>query len=138
RRAMSRKDWTPETTQRWREKVLAGAALHDVPEDDARQVFEALIGFAQFGFPERHAAAFGLLAYQTAWLREYCPAEFYCALYNNWPMGFYPPHVFTGDARRHGIEILRPSINSSEAKCTVVASASRPASDGRVVDGRAV
>jgi error-prone DNA polymerase len=90
-----------------------------VPLDVAERTFESLAGFAQFGFPKSHAAAFGLLAYQTTWLKEHFPAEFFCALFNNWPMGFYPPHVFTNDARRHGVEVLRPEINASRVACTV-------------------
>ena len=86
-------------------KFLAGAEENGVPLDVAERTFESLAGFAQFGFPKSHAAAFGLLAYQTTstWL-EYYPAEFFCALFNNWPMGFYPPHVHQRRpaARRRG------------------------------------
>src|SRR5690606_25153442 len=66
-----------------------------------------------------HAAAFGLLAYQSCWLRHYYPAEFICALLNNQPMGFYAPHVLINDAKRHGIRINRPDVNLSSANCTV-------------------
>ncbi|MBO0683651.1 MAG: error-prone DNA polymerase, partial [Candidatus Dormibacteraeota bacterium] len=69
--------------------------------------------------PKSHAAAFGLLAYQSTWLKVHHPSEFFCALYNNWPMGFYPPHVFTNDARRHGVRVLGPNVNVSLASCTV-------------------
>jgi error-prone DNA polymerase len=129
RRAMGRKDWDATRQEEYRGKFLAGAAARDVPEDVAEDVFQSLVGFAQFGFPKSHAAAFGLLAYQTAWLKEYHPAEFFCALFNNWPMGFYPPHVFTNDARRHGIRIVRPDIGESLATCTV-ADTSKTASGG--------
>ena len=78
-----------------------------------------LLGFAEFGFPKSHATAFALLAYQSAWLKRYYPAEFSCALFNNQPMGFYPPHVLTNDAQRHGIAVLRPDINISRAACAV-------------------
>ena len=81
-----------------------------------------MLGFAQFGFPKSHGTAFALLAYQTAWLKQYYPAQFICALFNNQPMGFYPPHVLTNDAKRHGIMINRPDINSSSIDCTVVSS----------------
>lgn len=118
RRAMGRNDW-PEHIETYRGKFLAGAEEKGVPLDVAERTFESLAGFAQFGFPKSHAAAFGLLAYQTTWLKEYYPAEFFCALFNNWPMGFYPPHVFTNDARRRGVGILRPEINASRVNCTV-------------------
>src|SRR5690606_5507478 len=66
-----------------------------------------------------HGAAFGLLAYQTTWLKHYYPPEYLCALLNEQPMGFYPPHVLTKDAQRHGVEVRRPDVNLSDAGCTV-------------------
>jgi error-prone DNA polymerase len=119
RRSMGRKDWDTALAEKYRTKFLAGAAERGVSPEAAQRMFQSLEGFAQFGFPKSHAAAFGLLAYQTAWLKEHYPVEFFCALFNNWPMGFYPPHVFTNDARRHGIPILRPDINASESTCSV-------------------
>ena len=74
-------------------------------------------GFAGFGFPKSHAAAFALLAYQSAWLRRYYPAEFLCALMNAQPMGFYPPSSLVRDAQRRGVEVRPPHINRSEAEC---------------------
>ncbi|TAJ21059.1 MAG: hypothetical protein EPO65_02195 [Dehalococcoidia bacterium] len=82
-------------------------------------MFENLLGFAEFGFPKSHGAAFGLLAYQSTWLKHYYLPEYLCALLNEQPMGFYPPHVLTKDAQRHGVDIRRPDINRSAAKCTV-------------------
>jgi error-prone DNA polymerase len=61
-----------------------------------------------------------VLAYQSAWLRHYYAAEYYAALLNNQPMGFYAPHVLIGDARRHGLQVLRVSINRSVARCKPV------------------
>ncbi|MGH7776578.1 MAG: DNA polymerase III subunit alpha [Candidatus Dormibacterales bacterium] len=124
RRAMSRRDWD-RTAPAYRERFMAGALARDVPPPIAERMFENLCGFAAFGFPKSHAAAFALLAYQSAWLKEHHPPEFYCALYNNWPMGFYPPHVFTNDARRHGVRVLRPDVNSSLARCSVTEGAVR-------------
>ena len=85
----------------------------------AGTVFRKIQGFAEFGFPKAHAAAFGLLAYQTAWLRTYYPAEFLCALFNAQPMGFYGPHVLVNDGKRHGLEVLPPDINRSGANCII-------------------
>ena len=124
RRAMSRHDWEQER-ESFHRRFIGGAAGKGVPEPVAEAMFENLSGFASFGFPKSHAAAFGLLAYQSAWLKEYHPVEFYCALYNNWPMGFYPPHVFTNDARRHDVEVLGPDVNISAARCTVEGGAVR-------------
>jgi error-prone DNA polymerase len=124
RRAMSRRDWQ-RTAGSYRQSFMEGALGQGVPEDVAAGMFRNLEGFAAFGFPKSHAAAFGLLAYQSAWLKEHHPAEFYCALYNNWPMGFYPPHVFTNDARRHDVEVRGPDVNVSAAACTVEGDAVR-------------
>ena len=118
RRAMSRKR-SHEIMESYRDQFLQGAAERDVAPRVAERVFENLKGFAEFGFPKSHAAAFALLAYQTAWLKRYYPAEFACALFNNQPMGFYPPHVLTNDAKRHGIAVLRPEINTSRTGCSV-------------------
>jgi len=118
RRAISRKR-SREAMQGFRQQFREGALARGVDEETARAVFDKLLGFAEYGFPKSHAAAFAVLAYQSAWLRRYYPAEFYCALFNAQPMGFYAPHVFTNDAKRHGVEVLNPDINLSGARCTV-------------------
>ena len=63
-------------------------------------------GFSGFGFPKSHGAAFGLLAYQSTWLRVHYGPEFLCALLNEQPMGFYPPDALVHEAQRRGIEVL--------------------------------
>src|SRR3990170_2923376 len=118
RRAMSRKRSHAAMAGFW-EQFRDGAARKGVPERVARRVFDKLLAFSEFGFPKSHAAAFAILAYQSAWLRRYYPTEFYTALFNAQPMGFYAPHVLTNDAKRHGIEVLPPDVNRSGAKCTV-------------------
>lgn len=118
RRLLSRRD-IGQSIGLYEELFMRGAAENGVSPEQARKVWEGLCGFASFGFPKSHAAAFALLAYQSAYLKEYFAPEFYCALYNNWPMGFYPPHVFTNDAKRHGVRVLRPDVNVSREKCTV-------------------
>ena len=119
RRAMSRKR-SAMTMERYRQTFMAGALAHDdVSEADATTMFENLLGFAEFGFPKSHGAAFGLLAFQSTWLKHYYPPEYLCALLNEQPMGFYPPHVLTKDAQRHGVDVRRPDINLSNARCTV-------------------
>jgi error-prone DNA polymerase len=118
RRAMSRKR-SLAAMQRYEQQFMDSALAQGVPRAVAERTFQNLLGFAEFGFPKSHGAAFGLLAYQTTWLKRYHPAPFFCALFNNQPMGFYPPHVLTNDARRHEIEVLRPDINISNARCTV-------------------
>jgi error-prone DNA polymerase len=76
-------------------------------------------GFAGFGFPKAHSAAFGLLAYQSTWLRVHYGPEFLCALLNEQPMGFYPPDSLAHEAQRRGIPLRAPDVNLSAAQCTV-------------------
>lgn len=118
RRAMTRKR-SHEAMESMRALFIAGAQGEDIAADLANQIFDKLAGFADYGFPKSHAAAFGFLAYQSCWLKHYYPAEFLCALLNNQPMGFYAPHVLINDAKRHGIRVLRPDINASQLECTV-------------------
>ena len=101
RRAMSRRR-SRELMESFWEEFRDGAAVRGVPEGIARRVFEQVAAFSEFGFPKSHAAAFGLLAYQSAWLRYYHPVEYYTALFNNQPMGFYSLDVLCRDAARHG------------------------------------
>ena len=77
------------------------------------------MAFSEFGFPKAHAAAFGLLAYQSAWLRRHYPAEFLCALLNEQPMGFYPPASLVRDAQRRGVEMRGADVNASLAACSI-------------------
>lgn len=118
RRAMSRKR-SREAINKLKQQFIEGALSQGVTEQVAETVFAKIAGFAEFGFPKAHAAAFALLAYQTAWLRQYYPAEFLCSLFNAQPMGFYAPHVLVNDGKRHGIEVLSPDINLSDANCTI-------------------
>ena len=117
RRAMSRRR-SRAAMERFREQFVRGAAeKHQMAEHEALAIFTKLIGFSEFGFPKSHAYAFAILAYQSAWLRRYYPAEYYAALLNNQPMGFYSPHVLVGDAKRHGLAVLRVAINRSGVTC---------------------
>src|SRR6266571_213797 len=118
RRAMSRRRSRELMAGFW-EEFRDGAAARGVPEQTAERVFTQVIAFSEFGFPKSHAAAFGLLAYQSAWLRHYHPAEYYCALFNNQPMGFYSLDVLGRDAKRNDVEIRLPDVNASDVWCTI-------------------
>jgi error-prone DNA polymerase len=124
RRAMSRKR-SEAAIEAYRERFLAGAMANGVPRETAELVFGKINGFASFGFPKSHAAAFALLAYQSAWLRHRYPAEFLCALLNAQPMGFYPPASLVRDAQRRGVEVLPPDVQRSSAKCQIEGGAVR-------------
>ena len=76
-------------------------------------------GFAGFGFPKSHSAAFGLLAYQSTWLRVHYGPEFLCALLNEQPMGFYAPDSLVHEAAHRGITVLPVDVNASGQQCAV-------------------
>jgi len=124
RRSMSRKRSREAMAAHW-EAFRDGAAARGVDETTARTVFEQVVAFSEFGFPKSHAAAFALLAYQSAWLRTYYPVEYYVALFNNQPMGFYSLDALGRDARRHGVRILLPCVNRSAVACTAEGDALR-------------
>ncbi len=124
RRAMSRKR-SEEAIEAFRARFVEGAVAKGVDAKLADEVYDKLVGFSGFGFPKSHAAAFGLLAYQSAWLRHHFPAEFLCALLNAQPMGFYPPASLVRDAQRRGVEVRPPNVNRSQAKCSIEDSAVR-------------
>jgi error-prone DNA polymerase len=118
RRAMSRKR-SEEAINAYRDRFIEGAVAKGVEREVADRVFEQIRGFSGFGFPKSHAAAFGLLAYQSTWLRVHRGPEFLCALLNEQPMGFYPPDALVHEAQRRGIEVRGPDVVASEVKCSV-------------------
>jgi error-prone DNA polymerase len=118
RRAMSRKR-SQAAMERYRVRFIEGAIGQGVSRDVAERVFGQIEGFSGFGFPKAHSAAFGLLAYQSTWLRVNYGPELLCALLNEQPMGFYPPDALVHEAQRRGVEILPPDVNVSELDCRV-------------------
>ncbi len=118
RRAMSRKR-SEEAIEEHRRRFLAGAAANGVSEEIGERVWGQIRGFSGFGFPKAHSAAFGLLAYQSAWLRIHYGPEFLCSLLNEQPMGFYPPDSLVHEAQRRGIRVAPPCANCSRVLCHV-------------------
>ncbi len=118
RRAMSRKR-SREALEAWRDRFISGALEKAVDEHTANLIYDKLTAFSGFGFPKSHSAAFGLLAYQSAWLRHHYYPEFLAALLNAQPMGFYPPATLVRDGQRHGVETRPPDVNDSAARCLV-------------------
>jgi len=139
RRAMSRKRSQAAIEAHHRAFVAGAMAKHGVGEELAERIFAMVRGFSGFGFPKAHGAAFGLLAYQSTWLRVHYAPELLCALLNEQPMGFYPPDALIHDAQRRGIEVLAPDVNGSEVDCTVeaVPARDRPADGAGVASGAA-
>ncbi len=135
RRAMSRKR-SHELLQGHRERFVTGGERHaGADRQSAERVWEMVSGFAGFGFPKAHSAAFGLLAYQSTWLRVHYGPEFLCALLNEQPMGFYAPDTLVHEAERRGIAVLGLDVNESAVECTVQAlPAEALPSAARVID----
>ncbi len=98
-----------------RRRFLEGAKTNGVPEDVAMKIFEKING--HYMFPESHSHAFAVTAYQAAWLKHHHPLEFFVALMNNQPMGFYPMETLKEDARRFGVPFLNPCANRSRVRC---------------------
>ena len=119
RRAMSRKRSEGAIEEHHRRFVAGAAREHGAPPELAERIWEKIQGFSGFGFPKAHSAAFGLLAYHSAWLRVHRGPEFLCALLNEQPMGFYPPDSLVQEARRRGLRIAPPDANRSRVLCHV-------------------
>ena len=96
-----------------RDKFIAGMMANNYGREVAERCFSQIEGFADYGFPESHAAAFALLTYVSSWLKCRHPAIFTCALLNSQPMGFYAPAQLVRDARDHGVEVRPVCVNHS-------------------------
>ncbi len=114
RRAFQRRNNEALIKSYW-EHFRDGAAERGVSEKTAKKIF--LKFNPHYMFPEGHALAFGVTAYHMAWLRRHYPTEFYTAIFNAQPMGFWPLETLKQDAKRRGVTIYNPNVNLSEAKC---------------------
>src|SRR5271165_2621199 len=113
RRAMGHK----RSHERMREiypRLMDGMVRSGIDREAAERLFHMLEGFADYGFPESHAASFALLAYASAYVKCHEPAIFLAAILNVQPMGFYSTEVLVNDARRHGVVVLPVEVNASE------------------------
>ena len=115
RRAFGRRDGQRLVAQ-YRERFIAGAGERGVSTETAEVIFGKFN--PHYMFPEGHAVAFAFTAYQMAWLRRYHPLEFFVALFNEQPMGFWDLDTLKQDARRLGLRVARPDVNRSELLCT--------------------
>ncbi len=112
RRAMGHKR-SREHMQAMRKKLIDGMVGNGIDANAAERLFHMLEGFADYGFPESHAASFALLAYASAYLKCHMPAVFAAAILNVQPMGFYSTEVLVNDARRHGVDVKPIEVNAS-------------------------
>jgi error-prone DNA polymerase len=105
--------------ERFEKRLVEGMAERGYSERFARQIYQQILGFGEYGFPESHAASFALLVYVSAWLKCHEPAAFCCAMLNSQPLGFYAPAQLVQSARRHGVEVRPVDVLSSEWDCTL-------------------
>jgi error-prone DNA polymerase len=101
------------------QRLISGMLKNGYPQEFAKQIYQQILGFGEYGFPESHSASFALLAYASAWIKHYEPAVFLAALLNSQPMGFYRPSQLVQDARRHGVEVRAVDVTVSDWDCTL-------------------
>ncbi len=118
RRAMGFKRSTERMVQ-IETRLRAGMAARGILGESAESIVRAITSFALYGFPESHSASFALVAYASAYLKVHHPTAFYCAMLNNWPMGFYHPATLVKDAERHGVEVRPIDVRHSMWHCTI-------------------
>ena len=114
RRAFSRPN-SEHLVEMHRQRFLEGTTANGLDEETALKIFGKING--HYMFPESHSHAFAITAYQAAWLKRRYPLEFFVALMNNQPMGFYPLETLKQDARRFGVQFLNPCVNRSQLSC---------------------
>jgi error-prone DNA polymerase len=105
------------TIRNYHEKFVGGMLKKGYEAEFAEKCFKQIEGFANYGFPESHAASFALLVYVSAWLKCHYPAVFAAALLNSQPMGFYAPAQIVRDARDHGVRVTGADVNLSGWDC---------------------
>ncbi|MBF0680273.1 MAG: error-prone DNA polymerase [Devosia sp.] len=126
RRAMAAWQRTGKLAQ-FHDDFIGGMIANGYTPEFAKQSFAQIQGFAEYGFPESHAASFALLVYASCWLKCHYPDVFACALLNSQPMGFYAPSQLVRDAVEHGVEVRPPDINASDHDSTLEETETHPA-----------
>jgi DNA polymerase-3 subunit alpha len=106
--------------QAQRERFVSGAVKNGIDRDQADTIFDLLAKFAEYGFPKGHAAAYGLVAYQTAWMKANYPVEFMAALLTLETGNTDKIAEFRREAIRLGITVETPSVNRSGSGFDVV------------------
>lgn len=105
--------------QKYYDKIVNGMTSRGYEEAFAKQIFEQIRGFSEYGFPESHAASFALLVYASCWLKRHFPGEFLAAMLNSQPLGFYSPSQLVQDAQRHHVDVRPADVMSSDWDCTL-------------------
>ena len=118
RRAMGSKRGL-ERIEKLRETLYRGMADSGIDQATADRIYQMIQAFASFGFAESHSLSFALLVYASSWLKLHYPAIYLMGLLRAWPMGFYSPATLVSDAERHGVSVLTPSVQHSDALAAV-------------------
>lgn len=140
RRAMGSKR-SVERMEALHGRLMSGMAERGITPEVGEQIFDKLKAFADFGFPESHAFSFAYLVYASSWLKVHHPAAFFAGLLAAQPMGFYSPQSLVADARRRGVVVLRPDVQTSGVQAVlerVSDPGPAPDPDPRVVVGATV
>ncbi len=101
------------------DEFIGGMIANGYEMEFAKASFAQIQGFAEYGFPESHAASFALLVYASCWLKCHYPDVFACALLNSQPMGFYAPSQIIRDAIEHGVDVRSVDVNLSDLECVL-------------------
>ena len=104
---------------RFERPLIGGMEARGYRTEFAQAIFQQMLGFGEYGFPESHAHSFALLSYASSWLKCHEPACFLAALLNSLPMGFYSASQLVQDARRHGVRVLPIDVLASHWDCTL-------------------
>lgn len=100
--------------EKYRDKLLAGMAANGYSAEFAESIYQMILGFGSYGFPESHSASFAILAYASSWLKCHQPAAFIAGLLDSQPMGFYPPSMLVGEAKKMGVTVRPVSVTDSD------------------------
>ncbi|MEN0058641.1 MAG: error-prone DNA polymerase [Bdellovibrio sp.] len=126
RRIMSSAWRKHSTMEGIKKKILDGFVRHGISPEYGEQIYRTIEGFANYGFPESHAASFALLTYASCYIKHKYPDVFVCALLNSQPMGFYSPRTLIAEAQRHQVEVQPLCIQRSDFDYTLEENPSSP------------
>ncbi|HSE00215.1 MAG TPA: error-prone DNA polymerase [Burkholderiales bacterium] len=105
--------------EHFEQRLVSGMLARGYQREFAERIYQQILGFGEYGFPESHSASFALLVYVSSWIKRHEPAAFLAALLNSQPMGFYAPSQLVQDARRHGVEVLPADAAVSDYDCVL-------------------
>ncbi len=100
-------------------KLIERMSAKGIDASIAERIVKQLTAFADYGFPESHAASFALLVWASAYLKHHYTPEFYAAILNAQPMGFYSASTLVEDAKRHHVVVRPPCVVASDWDCTL-------------------